>query len=58
MNRYNAIKTALEVGMDTFPHLRLGQLISNAVPEGKDLFYLTDTELLTALWAYIREHGK
>jgi hypothetical protein len=32
-----------------YPHLRIGQLLLNCVPAGKDLFYTTDEELLTAM---------
>lgn len=53
-DKYHAIKVVLQVGMETFPHLRLGQIILNAVPKDK-LYYMTDTELVKALWAYINE---
>jgi hypothetical protein len=34
------------------PSLRLGQLMVNITPEGKDLFYLTDEEIFKLLHKY------
>ena len=35
-----------------FPELRLGQLLTNITPAGKDLFYLEDDELIERLKEY------
>lgn len=39
-----------------FPELRLGQLISNSLPEGTDLFYVTDDKLVQLLRDFELQH--
>jgi hypothetical protein len=39
-----------------FPELRLGQLISNSIPEGTDLFYVTDDKLIQLLRNFELQH--
>ena len=39
----------------TTPSLRLGQLLVNITPKGKDLFYLTDEEICELLQKYADE---
>lgn len=48
----------LIVAMDTFPTLRLGQLLENCVPEGRSLFYIEDAELVELLNQLMQEHGQ
>lgn len=40
-----------------FPELRLGQLISNSIPEGTDIFYVTDAKLIQLLKDFEAQHG-
>lgn len=40
-----------------FPALRLGQLLMNALPQGRALFYVTDDELRQYLEDFVLEHG-
>jgi hypothetical protein len=40
-----------------FPELRLGQLISNSLPEGTDLFYVTDDKLIQLLKDFEANNG-
>ena len=40
-----------------FPELRLGQLISNSMPKGTDLFYVTDDKLIQLLKDFEANHG-
>lgn len=39
-----------------YPDLRLGQLLTNVVPQGKDLFYVEEDELMEYIEAYYDEH--
>jgi hypothetical protein len=39
-----------------FPELRLGQLISNSIPEGTDIFYVTDAKLIQLLRDFELQH--
>lgn len=41
----------------TFPNLRLGQVIENSLPVGKDLYYVTDEELIMYLSKYVQAYG-
>ncbi len=34
---------------EKFPELRLGQLLSNSLPKGTDIFYVTDAKLIQLL---------
>lgn len=36
-----------------FPMLRLGQLIENVVPPGRDLFYIPDEELVELIKRFV-----
>lgn len=47
----NALATLIRI-KKKHPHLRLGQILSNATPEGTDLFYLEDFQLALALTAH------
>lgn len=62
-----AVIQALGQGLLAFPHLRVGQLIENAVytyrkDNGhivpKDHFYIEDEEMTTALYAYIANYQR
>ncbi len=48
--------SAVKTGLSAFPGLRVGQLIVNALPNGKDLFYVTDEELAGFIWQFIHEN--
>jgi hypothetical protein len=49
----------LRVAWYSHPHLRFGQLISNAlVPEVNDIFHMDDKETLRRLNAYLNDHVK
>jgi hypothetical protein len=39
-----------------FPELRLGQLLSNSLPEGTDIFYVTDAKLIQLLKDFEAHH--
>lgn len=39
----------LATTLQKFPYIRLGQLISNSIPEGSDIFYVTDDKLIQLL---------
>ena len=43
---------ALTRALERYPHLRVGQLIANAVPVGRDLFYVEDEDLMTYIEAF------
>jgi hypothetical protein len=47
----------IEVASSTFPNLRMGQILLNAIPKER-LYYISDDDFMKALWAYIKEHGK
>ena len=47
---------ALSVAKATFPELRVGQIISNAV--STDIFYVSDEVLVKAIWKYISTQRK
>jgi hypothetical protein len=40
-----------------YPELRLGQLISNSLPEGTDIFYVTDDKLIELLKNFEANNG-
>lgn len=40
-----------------FPELRLGQLLSNSIPEGTDIFYVLDDKLIQLLKDFEANHG-
>lgn len=39
-----------------YPDLRLGQLLENVIPEGKDLFYVEEEDLVQYIEDYYTEH--
>jgi hypothetical protein len=47
----------LATTLQKFPYIRLGQLISNSIPEGTDVFYVTDAKLIQLLKDFEAEHG-
>lgn len=47
------ILRSLEDAMEREPHLRVGQLLVNAVPLDRDLFYVEDDELEAYLEAFV-----
>lgn len=62
-----AVIQALYHGLTAFPHLRVGQLMENAVytyrrDNGhivpKDHFYIEDEEMAVALYAYIENYSR
>lgn len=48
------ILTRLGELRDRVPSQRLGQLIDNALPRGKDLYYVEDEELIRIVEKFIR----
>ncbi len=52
MNKRKTILQQLEVLLLAYPELRVGQLLLNATPNGKDLYNLSDEELWKALNNY------
>lgn len=56
ISSYAKAVEAIVVAGGVFPQLRVGQLLKNAT-SGKNLYYVTDEELATALYTYIEEHG-
>ncbi|QIW88584.1 hypothetical protein [Pseudanabaena phage PA-SR01] len=40
-----------------FPELRLGQLISNSLPKGTDIFYIPDDKLIQVLKDFEKQYG-
>lgn len=40
-----------------FPDLRIGQLLEDAMPEGRQLYYVEDDDLIAFLDQYIRIQG-
>jgi hypothetical protein len=53
--RYNLLHQ-LAVTSRKFPELRLGQLLSNSLPEGTDIFYVTDDKLIQLLKDFEAHH--
>jgi hypothetical protein len=53
--RYNLLHQ-LAVTSRKFPELRLGQLLSNSLPEGTDIFYVTDAKLIQLLKDFEAHH--
>lgn len=49
INRIHPLLENIEAIWAKHPDLRLGQLLSCAIPEGKDIFYVEDDELLKLL---------
>lgn len=43
----------IEDALNAFPELRIGQLIVNVLPPDKDLFYISDEELMKAIENYV-----
>jgi hypothetical protein len=43
--------------LQKLPYMRLGQLISNSLPEGTDIFYVTDDKLIQLLKDFEAQHG-
>ena len=48
----------LKEAKSTFPYLRIGQILINSIPPNRDLFYVSDEELLEKLKAFIEAHRK
>ena len=46
---------AIADAQERYPGLRLGQLIANALPAGKDIFYLEDNELAMLIYLTYRD---
>ncbi len=46
---------AIKIAKATFPSLRIGQLLLNAVPEGKDLYYISDDDLTELVRKLVNE---
>lgn len=46
----------LAITLKKFPYIRLGQLISNSIPEGNDIFYVTDAKLIQLLKDFEVQH--
>jgi hypothetical protein len=61
LNRFDRTRAELlrqlATTLQKFPYIRLGQLISNSLPEGTDLFYVTDDKLIQLLRDFEAEHG-
>jgi hypothetical protein len=43
--------------LQKLPYMRLGQLISNSLPEDTDIFYVTDAKLIQLLKDFEAQHG-
>lgn len=46
------LMSALEAAAEAYPDQRSGQLIANALPFGRDVFYIEDRDLATVLFDY------
>ena len=58
MTRRGFIDKVYAVWMQ-YPELRFGQLLDNAIPNaGRDIFYMTDEELLAYLKAFCEKHAQ
>lgn len=53
--RFTLIRQLNSTG-NKFPELRLGQLISNSLPKGTDIFYVTDAKLIQLLKDFEGQH--
>jgi hypothetical protein len=47
----------LTTTLQKLPYIRLGQLISNSLPEGTDVFYVTDAKLIQLLKDFEANNG-
>lgn len=60
LNRFNQTRAQLlqqlAITLQKFPYIRLGQLISNSIPEGNDIFYVTDAKLIQLLKDFEVQH--
>jgi len=61
LNQFDRTRTQLLQQLATtlqkFPYMRLGQLLSNSLPEGTDIFYVTDARLIQLLKDFEAQHG-
>ena len=57
-NQLDELLALLKEAKSTFPGLRIGQILINSVPPNRDLFYVSDEELLEKLKAFIEAHRK
>lgn len=48
---------AIEVAMEKFPDLRVGQLFSNLAISKNDLYYIEDDQIALAVYSYVNEHS-
>ncbi len=59
----NVAIAAIKEGLRAFPHLRVGQLIENALGpfDGRDVravFYISDADMATRIYEFIKWCGK
>jgi len=64
-NEHKNVMAALKAAMETFPQLRVGQLLGNArwywnatQNRDDDLFYISDEDLTRAIFSYISDHAR
>jgi hypothetical protein len=61
LNRFDRTRAELlrqlATALQKFPYIRLGQLISNSLPEGTDIFYVTDAKLIQLLKDFEAQYG-
>ena len=61
LNRFDRTRAELlrqlATTLQKFPYIRLGQLISNSIPEGTDVFYVTDAKLIQLLKDFEEKNG-
>lgn len=61
LNRFDRTRAQLlqqlAITLQKFPYIRLGQLLSNSIPEGTDIFYVTDAKLIQLLKDFEVQHG-
>jgi len=60
LNRFDRTRAQLlqqlAITLQKFPYIRLGQLLSNSIPEGTDIFYVTDAKLIQLLKDFEVQH--
>ena len=57
-NQLDELLALLKEAKSTFPCLRMGQILINSISPNRDLFYVSDEELLEKLKAFIEAHRK
>jgi hypothetical protein len=61
LNRFDRTRAELlrqlATTLQKFPYIRLGQLISNSIPEGTDIFYVPDDKLSQLLKDFEEKNG-